>query len=94
MEIHLLPWAAQMNVHADSLATDFLDNYAAPSKLVPFIPASRQASPSMGKPSLAAVPLDYAKLLTVHEFANISWPGMIGPMPPSDPSTGRLLARL
>jgi hypothetical protein len=40
-EIHLLPWAAQMNVHADSLATDFLDNYAEPSKLVPFIPASQ-----------------------------------------------------
>jgi hypothetical protein len=30
-----------MNVHADSLATDFLDNYAEPSKLVPFIPASQ-----------------------------------------------------
>jgi hypothetical protein len=41
MEIHLLPWAAQMNVHADSLATDFLANYAEPSKLVPFIPASQ-----------------------------------------------------
>jgi hypothetical protein len=45
-EIHLLPWAAQMNVQADSLATDFLDNYAEPSKLVPFIPAS-QASLSI-----------------------------------------------
>jgi hypothetical protein len=41
MEIHLLPWAAQMNVHADSLATDFLDNCAEPAKLVPFIPASQ-----------------------------------------------------
>jgi hypothetical protein len=30
-----------MNVHADSLATDYLDNYADPSKLVPFIPASK-----------------------------------------------------
>jgi hypothetical protein len=40
-EIQLLPWAAQMNVHADSLATDFLDNYAKPSKLVPFIPPSQ-----------------------------------------------------
>jgi hypothetical protein len=40
-EIHLLPWAAQMNVHADSLGTDFLDNCAEPSKLVPFIPASQ-----------------------------------------------------
>jgi hypothetical protein len=43
-EIHLLPWAAQMNVHADSLATDFLDNHAKPSKLVPFIPASQATS--------------------------------------------------
>ena len=40
-EVHLLPWAAQMNVHADALATDYLDNYAEPSKLVPFIPASQ-----------------------------------------------------
>jgi hypothetical protein len=40
-EIYLLPWAAQMNVHANSLATDFLDNYAEPSKVVPFIPASQ-----------------------------------------------------
>jgi hypothetical protein len=39
--VHLLPWAAQMNVHADALATDYLDNYADPSKLVPFIPASQ-----------------------------------------------------
>jgi hypothetical protein len=41
MEIHLLPWAAQMNEHADSLATDFLDNCTEPAKLVPFIPASQ-----------------------------------------------------
>jgi hypothetical protein len=33
-----------MNVHADSLATDFLDNYAEPSTLVPFIPGASQAS--------------------------------------------------
>jgi hypothetical protein len=30
-----------MNVHADSLATDFLDNHAEPAKLMPFIPASQ-----------------------------------------------------
>jgi hypothetical protein len=36
-----LPWAAQMDVRADSLATDYLDNYAEPSKIVPFIPASK-----------------------------------------------------
>jgi hypothetical protein len=29
------------NVHADDLATNYLDNYAKPSKLVPFIPASQ-----------------------------------------------------
>jgi hypothetical protein len=39
-EVHLLPWEAQLNVQADALATDYLDNYADPSKLVPFIPAS------------------------------------------------------
>jgi hypothetical protein len=37
-EIHLLPWEAQMNVQADHLATDYLDNYAEPSKIIPFIP--------------------------------------------------------
>ncbi len=36
-----LPWEAQMNCHADALATDFLDNWANPSKIVPFIPASK-----------------------------------------------------
>lgn len=36
-KIHLLPWEAQMNVHAGRLATDYLDNYADPSKLIPFI---------------------------------------------------------
>jgi hypothetical protein len=41
MEIHLLPWVAQMNVHTDSLATDFLDNCAEPAKLAPFTPASQ-----------------------------------------------------
>jgi hypothetical protein len=40
-EVHLLPWAAQMNVHADSLATEYLDNYSARSATVPFIPASQ-----------------------------------------------------
>jgi hypothetical protein len=31
IEVHLpvLPWAAQMNAHIDSLATDYLDNYSA-----------------------------------------------------------------
>jgi hypothetical protein len=36
-EVHLLPWEAQMNVTADHLATDYLENYADPSKIVPFI---------------------------------------------------------
>ena len=30
-----------MNCHADTLATDYLDNWFEPSKLVPFIPASK-----------------------------------------------------
>jgi hypothetical protein len=41
-EIQLLPWEAQMNVQADKLATDYhLDNYAEPSKIIPFIPPSQ-----------------------------------------------------
>ena len=30
-----------MNRHADMYATDYLDNWSEPSKLVPFIPASK-----------------------------------------------------
>ena len=30
-----------MNCHADALATDYLDNWSDPSKIVPFIPASK-----------------------------------------------------
>ena len=40
-DIHLLPWTAQMNAHVDTLATDCLNNYSEPSKLVTFIPASK-----------------------------------------------------
>jgi hypothetical protein len=36
-----LPWEAQMNCHTDAYATDYLDNWSEPSKLVPFIPASK-----------------------------------------------------
>ena len=40
-DIHLLPWTAQMNVHVNALTTDYLNNYSEPSKIVPFIPASK-----------------------------------------------------
>jgi hypothetical protein len=40
-KVHLLPWEAQMNLCADSLATDCIDNCAEPSKTAPFIPASQ-----------------------------------------------------
>ena len=43
-EIRLLPWAAQMNVHANTLPTDYLDNYSEPSKIVPFVPAYKASS--------------------------------------------------
>ncbi len=36
-----LPWEAQMNCHADAYATDYLENWSTPSKIVPFIPASK-----------------------------------------------------
>jgi hypothetical protein len=39
--IHLLPWEAQMNVQADHLATDYLDNYTEPSKIMPYIQPSQ-----------------------------------------------------
>jgi hypothetical protein len=40
-KVHLLPWEAQMNVHANALATGCLDNCAEPSKVASFIPASQ-----------------------------------------------------
>ena len=40
-DIHLLPWTAQMSVHAGVLATDFLDNYAEPSRIVLLIAVSQ-----------------------------------------------------
>jgi hypothetical protein len=36
-----LPWEAQMNCHADACATDYLENWSEPSKIVPFVPASK-----------------------------------------------------
>jgi hypothetical protein len=48
-EVHLLPWEAQMNVHADALATDSLNNCAEPSKIAPFIPASQAGLTINGK---------------------------------------------
>jgi hypothetical protein len=47
IEVHLLTWDAQMNVQADHLATDYLENYSDPSKIIPFIPPS-QASLNIG----------------------------------------------
>jgi hypothetical protein len=48
-DINLLPWEAQMNVHADGLATDYLDNYADPSKIVPFIRPSQASLTIQGE---------------------------------------------
>jgi hypothetical protein len=46
-----LPWEAQMKCHADAYATDYLDNWAVSSQVVPFIPAS-QASLSIAGVSI------------------------------------------
>jgi hypothetical protein len=89
-EVHLLPWAAQMNVHADSLATNYLDNYATPSKLVPFIPAS-QASLTINSKTITRqfATKDYDKQQTAQEYARNSWPGTPGLSILVDPSIGR-----
>jgi hypothetical protein len=47
--VHLLPWAAQMNVCPDHLATDYLDNFAEPSKSIPFIRPSQASLTIQGK---------------------------------------------
>jgi hypothetical protein len=54
---HLPPWEAQMNAHADALATDCLDNHAEPSKVAPFIPASQVSLTINGK----TIPQQHAK---------------------------------
>jgi hypothetical protein len=51
-EVHLLPWEAQMNVHANALATDYLDNYAAPSKMYHSFQHLKPVSQSTVKPLL------------------------------------------
>jgi hypothetical protein len=48
-EVHLLPWNAQMNVCTDHLATDFLDNYAEASKIIPFIRPSQASLTIQGE---------------------------------------------
>jgi hypothetical protein len=48
-EVHLLPWAAQMNVKADHLAMDYLDNHADPSKIIPFISPSQASITIQGE---------------------------------------------
>ena len=62
-DIHLLPWTAQMNVHVDALATDYLDNYSELSTLVPFIPASKASLTINGKLSHDDLPNDGSRLL-------------------------------
>jgi hypothetical protein len=48
-EVHLLPWAAQMNVQANHLAMDYLDNYSDPSKILSFIRPSQASLTIQGK---------------------------------------------
>jgi hypothetical protein len=48
-EVQFLPWAAQMNVQTDHLATDYLDNYADPSKIIPFICPSQASLTIQGE---------------------------------------------
>jgi hypothetical protein len=43
-----LPWEAQMNCHANARATDCLENWSEPSKIVPFIPASKVSLSNAG----------------------------------------------
>ena len=44
-DTHLLPWTAQMNVHAKALATDYLNNnYAEPFKSSQSLPPPKPAS--------------------------------------------------
>jgi hypothetical protein len=47
--VHLLPWEAQMNVCADHLATDYLENFSEPSKIIPFIRPSKASLTIQGE---------------------------------------------
>jgi hypothetical protein len=93
-KVHLLPWEkAQMNVHADALATDCLDNHAEPSKIAPFIPASRASVPINGKPSLDDMQNNSNKQLAAPEHARDSWLGALGLSTRFNPSPGTHLRR-
>jgi hypothetical protein len=48
-EVHLLPWEAQMNVKSDHLASEYLENHAIPSKIIPFIPTSQASLTIQGE---------------------------------------------
>jgi hypothetical protein len=48
-KVHLLLWAAQMNVQGDHLAMDYLDTYADPSKIIPFIRPSQASLTIQGE---------------------------------------------
>ena len=79
-----------MNVHADTLATNYLrDNYSEPSKTVPFISLPpKSASLSMVKLSDYALPNISDKQLATHEFAGSSWiEQLVLSNTSSDPST-------
>ena len=84
-----LPSTAQMNVHVDTLATDYLNNYSEPSKLVPFIPASKASLTINGKISHDDSPNDSEMQLAVRNCARNSWKGTTGSDIPSNPSTGK-----
>ena len=56
-DVHFLPWTAQMHVlHADALATDYLVNYAEPSKSSHSFLPPKPASPPTVKLSHGASP--------------------------------------
>ena len=65
-----LPWEAQMSCHADTYATDCLDNWSEPSKLVPLYLPRRLSSLLLASPSLKTLLSAFAKPLAVQPYSN------------------------
>ena len=75
-KVHLIPWTAQMIVHAGALTTDYLDTYSEPSNIILFIPKSKASLTIDGETiTHANLPIrkDYDKQLAAHKLVRSSW---------------------
>jgi hypothetical protein len=77
-KVHLLPWEAQMNVHADALATDSLNNHAELPKYYHSFQHLKPFSQSTAKSLFKDMQNDSDKQLAAPKHARDSWLEMSG----------------